>query len=584
MGKQRAIIYGRVSYDDRDTDGRNLAGQIEMGREYCKKNDYTIIEELAEDSRGASGAEINLPQLNKALEMARAGLYDVLVIRELDRFSRDVGKLYIVEQELKRAKVVIKYVLYDFPDNPAGQLMKNIYASFAQFEREEIRLRMMRGKRNKVNDGNILVSTGAPYGYRLKQTDKLVLLEELKSEANIIRQIFTWYARDYLPIREIVRRLDSMAAPIPESGGRKRARGWPRSTVLRILRNKTYTGEWSYSYNDSEILTVKVPPIIDLGLWEAAQAILDNNKAITARAPKYEYLMAHRLTCANCGRFMGCEPQTTRGKLYLYYVCPGPGSNRRGGCLGYRINAEAVDALAWDWVSSILKDPEKLRQEIDLYQSGAAAQYGPALDQLKITDDLLIENRNQLERLIDLYMSGTYSLEVVQERKKRLEDAISSLEEQRANLAGAIEGQVLTVEQIDDLQAFASDVRDGLEGATFEEKVKLFHVLNVTGMISVKDGKKMMHITCLIHKTPDVFIYDDTATKPSGPGTATSPRFHGWSSQTLMKAAAASTFRPGAPPAPPAKAGAEALEISRRPSTEDPCRLPFTCSNTHPPI
>ncbi|MDR3574080.1 MAG: recombinase family protein [Anaerolineaceae bacterium] len=527
MGK-RAIIYGRVSYDDRDTDGRNLASQLEMGREYCRKNDYTIVEELAEDSRGASGVEINLPQLNKALEMARAGLYDVLVIRELDRFSRDVGKLYIVEQELKRSKVVIKYVLYDFPDNPAGQLMKNIYASFAQFEREEIRLRMMRGKRNKVNDGNILVSTGAPYGYRVKQTDKLVLLEKLKSEANIIKQIYTWYARDFLPIREIVRRLDSMAAPIPESGGRKRAKGWPRSTIFRILRNKTYTGEWSYTYSETEHLTVKVPQIIDLDLWEAAQAILDNNKAITARAPKYEYLMAHRLTCSSCGRFMGCEPQTTRGKVYLYYVCPGPESNRRGGCSGYRINAEAIDTLVWDWLSSILKDPEKLKQELDLYQSGAALQYGPALEQLKITDDLLIDNRNLLGRLIDLYMSGTYSLEIVQERKKRLEDAIKSLEDQRANLAGAIEGQVLTTEQIDDLQAFASELCDRLEGAVFEEKVKLFHALNVTGILSVIDGKKILHIQCILHQTPDMFIYDDKPTIRFGRGTAILPRFHGW--------------------------------------------------------
>jgi DNA invertase Pin-like site-specific DNA recombinase len=61
---KRAVIYARVSYDDRDTDGRNLAGQLEMARTYCRKKGYTIFSEMAENSRGASGAsgaEINLP-------------------------------------------------------------------------------------------------------------------------------------------------------------------------------------------------------------------------------------------------------------------------------------------------------------------------------------------------------------------------------------------------------------------------------------------------------------------------------------------------------------------------------------------
>jgi site-specific DNA recombinase len=97
--------------------------------------------------------------------MAKNGLLDILVVRELDRRSRDVGKLYIVEKELRRYRVGIEYGLTDFPQTPAGQLMKNIYASFAQFERDEIRLRMMTGRRNKVNDGSILVANNGPYGY-----------------------------------------------------------------------------------------------------------------------------------------------------------------------------------------------------------------------------------------------------------------------------------------------------------------------------------------------------------------------------------------------------------------------------------
>jgi len=44
---KRAVLYARTSYDDRDTDGRNLAGQLEMAREYALGKGYRIVAELA---------------------------------------------------------------------------------------------------------------------------------------------------------------------------------------------------------------------------------------------------------------------------------------------------------------------------------------------------------------------------------------------------------------------------------------------------------------------------------------------------------------------------------------------------------
>ena len=102
---ERAIIYARVSSDDRGKDGRNLTGQLEMGREYALEHGYTIVAELAEDDRGASGAAIDLPELTKVRDMARASEFDVLVVREIDRLSRNLAKQLIIEQEVRGAEV-----------------------------------------------------------------------------------------------------------------------------------------------------------------------------------------------------------------------------------------------------------------------------------------------------------------------------------------------------------------------------------------------------------------------------------------------------------------------------------------------
>jgi DNA invertase Pin-like site-specific DNA recombinase len=72
MTSKRAVLYARVSSDDTKKDGRNLAGQIEMCREYAQSKGWRVTAELSEDSRGASGAAWNLPMLDQALEMARA--------------------------------------------------------------------------------------------------------------------------------------------------------------------------------------------------------------------------------------------------------------------------------------------------------------------------------------------------------------------------------------------------------------------------------------------------------------------------------------------------------------------------------
>jgi DNA invertase Pin-like site-specific DNA recombinase len=43
---KRAVSYARVSSDDRGKDSRNLAGQLEMCREYALQQGWTIIAEL----------------------------------------------------------------------------------------------------------------------------------------------------------------------------------------------------------------------------------------------------------------------------------------------------------------------------------------------------------------------------------------------------------------------------------------------------------------------------------------------------------------------------------------------------------
>ena len=161
---KRAVLYARVSGDDRGQDGRNLAGQLDMCRQYAREQDWPVVAELAEDDRGASGASLELPQLSQVVSMAKEGDFEILVVRELDRLSRNLAKQLFVEVELRRHGVEVEYAMADYPDTPEGRLNKHIRATIAEFEREKITERMSRGRRQKVEAGNVLVAGRPPTG------------------------------------------------------------------------------------------------------------------------------------------------------------------------------------------------------------------------------------------------------------------------------------------------------------------------------------------------------------------------------------------------------------------------------------
>jgi len=192
---KRAVLYARVSKDDRRAGGRNLASQIEMCRDYALQHGWGIVAQLSEDDRAASGALFELPQLKAILDMARTAEFDILVVREIDRLNRNLAKQLIVEEELKRQGVQIEYVLGAYPDAPEGNLMKNVRASVAEYERLKISERMVRGRRNKVKPGNLLPHGRPPYGYRLADVSGRQGFRIHEPEARIVRLIFEWMTK-----------------------------------------------------------------------------------------------------------------------------------------------------------------------------------------------------------------------------------------------------------------------------------------------------------------------------------------------------------------------------------------------------
>jgi site-specific DNA recombinase len=492
----RAVLYARVSGDDRHHEGRNLQGQLDLCRAYAQARGYQVIAELAEDDRGASGAAFELPRLNQVRELAQAGAFDVLVTRELDRLSRSLAKQLFVEEELRRSGVTLEYALAEYADDPEGNLNKNIRAVIAEFERLKISERMSRGRELKVRAGSVLISSRPPFGYRVSQADRKAQLEVVEEEARTIRLIFEWYTLgdndgQPLSIYAIQQKLNSLALPSPadvRAGIPKdRPAGqWCKATIGRILQNETYAGVWHWRKSaqvrgkrvprtEEEWLAVAVPAIISRATWEAAVARRAQNQDTARRNVKEDYLLRRRTVCGQCGAKMIAltvrAPRKTRPvvRIYRYYCCPATGkipSTMAYNCDLPRFPVEQVDRLVWDWVRGLLSDPAALQAGLATMREEQRSRQNPLRSRLEVVDGLLADHARQLERLLDLYLTAEFPREQLDARKGKLLQTMAGLQEERAGLAARLDEQFLNADQVAGLQAFAARVAEKLTAPT----------------------------------------------------------------------------------------------------------------------
>jgi site-specific DNA recombinase len=120
---KRAVLYARVSDDDRRYATSGIQQQLDDCRAYAARQGYQVVGEYFEDpNRLTSGADW-LPGIEQVLELAERGGFDVLIARELDRLARDRVKHIMIRHQLELAGVSVEYVIGgDFSQSDEGQL------------------------------------------------------------------------------------------------------------------------------------------------------------------------------------------------------------------------------------------------------------------------------------------------------------------------------------------------------------------------------------------------------------------------------------------------------------------------------
>jgi DNA invertase Pin-like site-specific DNA recombinase len=152
----RVAIYARVSTHDKDQEPET---QLQPLREFCRAQGWEIAGEYvdhasATDLRGRTA-------WRHLLDDAAKRRVDTILVWKLDRAFRSVAHMATTTEQMQRWGVGLRSYSEPWLDtsgsSPVGDLMLNILASFAQFEKaliaERVKAGMARAKKQGVHLG-----------------------------------------------------------------------------------------------------------------------------------------------------------------------------------------------------------------------------------------------------------------------------------------------------------------------------------------------------------------------------------------------------------------------------------------------
>jgi site-specific DNA recombinase len=295
-------------------------------------------------------------------------------------------------------------------DTPEGRLLLNVSGVVAEFEREKIKERTLRGKREKARRG--LVVASYPYGYKPDpaQPGKLIVHEP---EAEIVRSIYKLNIDEGKSLEQIVVELRRLGVPA-------RKGQWGTTQVARILTSDRYTGKVFYGQEQvvpggkrkrgTDPIAVTIPAIVSPERLAAARAQLQKNRAVlVGRRANFSYLLSGLLRCAACGGRYQSEPSKGRRSYrhsrnrFAMHPCKGPS-----------ISAPKAEDAVWGAVSEALRNPETFREAAIRHEDSRGARDVELQSRVAHLQKQASHIRQQERRLIELVVGDLEQQEIVQ--------------------------------------------------------------------------------------------------------------------------------------------------------------------------
>ena len=409
---KKVALYLRKSREDESLE-ETLARHERMLFDYCRRNNLVIVDIFKEVVSGES-LEAR-PQALKMLENVEAGMYDGVVVVELERLSRgnQIDQVEIAETFKKSGtKIYTLNKIYDLSsDNDFDEEFFEFGLFMSRREYKLIKRRLLRGRLQSQKEGYFIGST-LPYGFS-KQRDIRGFVLVPNEETKNVQTIFEKFVNEHFSISDIRRYLDAC--------GIKPVKGefWTNLAIKRILSNKLYIGYIRQNTREKTVyIKGKHDAVIDEYLFELAQEKLSIKSVKLKKHTEMTNPLASLVKCSYCGSTM----QKATKQLRCYNDnCPN--------VLSY------FDVVEKKIIEELQAELADFNYFLDNYEDEMASQRKTAKEGIALLKKQIAKKDDMINRACELLEEGIYSKEkfiartaVLEREKEALEAELRSAE------------------------------------------------------------------------------------------------------------------------------------------------------------
>jgi site-specific DNA recombinase len=505
-----AGIWIRVSTEDQAR-GESPAHHEARARAYATAKGWEVT--TVYDLGGWSGKTVkDHPECRRMLQDIAVGRISALIFSKLARLARNTRELLDFRDYFRQHEADLVALDGEIDTSTsAGRMFYTFKAAQAEWERDEIAERVavsvpIRAKLGKPLGG------AAPYGYRWQ--DRKLVLDDV--EAPIRKLMFELFL-EYKRKKTVARLLNERG--YRTRAGKAKSRLWTDTTVDRLLRDPMAKGLRRANYTrttdskkawkvkpQSDWVWHNVPPIVPEPLWDACNAILSESRTKHARLPKRAKQLFAGLTVCHCGTKMYVKSNNPK------YVC------NRTGCKN-KIPIEDLEAVFKEELRGFFVSPDAIAMHLR-EADGQLAEKERLIGSLRAEQTRLTAD---LDKIMDLYLSGELPKASVAERYLPLEARRDQIRDELPRLQGEVD---LLRSSLSDSGRFLSDTRslyEHFDELSAEEKRRV--VEQVCQRIEIGTGEVIIELG--FHPLPAETVantqrtFRDSSPRGAGSGTGT---------------------------------------------------------------
>ncbi len=426
----RCGIYVRVSTDDQRDNGYSIDSQLRMIKEYCEKNDYSIVDVY--NDAGHSGKDLLRPEMQRLIKDIKAKKIDKLVAIKVDRLTRNNYDGFWLLNYCEEHDVKIELILEPYDVSTAnGEMIFGMNLVFGQRERKEIGARTKRAMEEMALEK--VHPSKAPYGYIRNSETGHLEIEPI--EAQVVKDIFELCKQG-----KSTRGIETIL--VQDNAYLKNGK-WRSDRVYKILTNSIYIGVFEYGKykrKPQDILKVEnyCEPIIDMETWNITRKNLEKNKH--SNYGEHIHLFTGIVKCPNCGKILSSTNSfknsgTPKEKIYYHLTCKNSNCKNKG--LHY--SSDKIEKRLGRILNELTRYMYDNKNEIIVSNSTKTKE-------IKDIDKAIEKLKQQEKKLVDLYLTSTLNVDTINSKNEIIKKEIQRLNKKKELLDPNEDSKGYTVE------------------------------------------------------------------------------------------------------------------------------------------